>query len=943
MRRPSLLIPIAIAFLILIFSGSLIHLITESWWFEAAGFAAVFWTRISWQLGLWVFTFVIYGAFVWFNYQTAMRLSGDRDFDWLEQQAELRPYAKVIPGLVAAIFSFLVAISAAYASAPEWETILKFLYPSEFGIADPIYQNDVGFYIFRLPLYQALQAWLLSLLTWGLVAAALVYSLKGSINLGRGWTNILTGNVKLHLSWLLAGVALLIALGFCIQRYELLYSSSGVVYGASYTDVHARLPAYWVMGFVTLALGVLVVLSLWRSGFALPTYGLVFYIIVFVGVAGLYPWTQQQFVVEPNELAKERPYISHNIEFTRNAYGLTQVESENYPAVESLSAEELQNNQATLQNVRLWDYRPLLSTYRQLQEIRAYYHFNDVDVDRYTLDGDYRQVMLAARELDLSRLSAQAQNWVNRRLNYTHGYGLAMSPVNVVTDNGLPQFFIQNIPPRSNVDLQPEQTAIYYGELTDSYILTGATNDEFDYPLGDTNATTRYAGQGGVPIGSFWRQLLYSLDLSDFRLFISNYLTSESRIHYHRNVWERVHRVAPFLQIDHDPYAILMDGRLQWVLDAYTTSDRYPYSEPVARVPQAGAILNSRVESDAEGEAAPPVQSRTNYIRNSVKVVVDAYDGTMQFFVVDNTDPVLQTYRRIFPTLFTDSEEISPQLWAHFRYPLDLFTIQALMYLSYHMENPEVFYNQEDLWRFPLQTIEDGTQVMEPYYMIMRLPNEAREEFVLILPFTPINRDNMIAWLAARSDGENYGRLLLYEFPKQQLVFGPSQIEARINQTPEISEQLTLWSQQGSRVIRGDLLVLPIEQSLLYVEPIYLRAEQGELPELRRVVVASANDVAMRPTFDEALAAVFGDLPAAVAGAPPADPPTPEPEPETPTAASPPVPAELPALINAAQAAYQRSQDALRQGNWSDYGRYQQELETLLNQIEEQTQDPATP
>lgn len=929
-------IVIAIA-LFLTFSGTLIHLLTESWWFDSVGFASVFWTRITWQVGLWVGTVLIYGAFIGFNYQTAMVFSRDRDFEFL-QRSELQPYARIIPSFVALLVTVAVAVSAAFASVDEWETILKFLNPSQFDLADPLYNNDIGFYMFRLPFYEAIQAWLLSLLSWGLVVAAVVYALKGSINLGRGWTNLLTGNVKMHLSLLLAAIALLVTFGFWLQRYELLYSSTGIVYGAGYTDVHARLQSYWLMSFITLALGILFVVSLWRSGFALPTYGIVLYLGVFILVGGVYPWFQQQFVVEPNELAKERPYISYNIDFTRSAYGLETIETEDYPARSQLTREELENNQSTIRNIRLWDYRPLLSTYRQLQEIRAYYRFNDVDVDRYVIDNNYRQVMLSPRELDTSRLSAQANNWVNRRLKYTHGYGFAMSPVNIVTPGGLPEFFVQDIPPNTTVDIDLDETALYYGELTRDYILTGATIDEFDYPQGDTNAATRYQGAGGVPVGSFWRQLAYAYDLGDFKLLISNYLTSETRVHYRRQIQNRVSHIAPFLQFDNDPYIAVIDGRLQWIVDAYTTSDRYPYSEPIERASRSGAVLSG--SRDQPGSAADQlVGDRTNYIRNSVKVVVDAYDGTMQFFVVDETDPVINTYRRIFPDLFIASEQIPAQVRDHFRYPLDLFKIQALMYLSYHMDNPEVFYNQEDLWRFPTEIYEGNQQTMEPYYMIMSLPGENREEFVLILPFTPVNKDNMIAWMAARSDGENYGKLLLYEFPKQQLVYGPSQIEARIDQTPEISEQLTLWSQQGSRVIRGDLLVIPIAQSLLYVEPIYLRAEQGELPALKRVVAAYDNGIVMREDLDGSLAALFGEAEEPAEPAESTESPSPA-EPVTPPEPSP-TPAALPenvsGLVDSAQTAYDNAQEALRQGNWNDYGRYQQELQDILEQLDQQT------
>ena len=670
--------------------------------------------------------------------------------------------------------------------------------------------------------------------------------------------------------------------------------------GAGYTDTHARLLAYWVMLGLALLLAASFILATWQTSLALPMYGVVLYLVALVLVNGIYPGFQQQFVVEPNELEKEIPYIENSIQFTRNAYSL-EVGSQDFPAVAQLNQQDLEENQSTVRNIRLWDYRPLLSTYRQLQEIRLYYRFNDVDVDRYTIDRNYRQVMLAPRELSYERVPQRARTWVNQRLKYTHGYGLVMSPVNVVTEEGLPQLFIQDIPPESAVDLEITEPAVYYGEETNDYIFTGTSTKEFDYPLGDENAFTNYSGSGGVPIPSFWHRLAYAYDLGSFKILISNYFINTSRIHYYRQVQERVRHVAPFLRFDNDPYTTVINGKLFWIIDAYTVSDRYPYSEPVSR-------SNDAEETSIAGD-------EINYIRNSVKVVVDAYNGTMQFFVVDDSDPVLTTYRKIFPNLFEPAESVPPEVKAHFRYPLDLFKIQAQMFLSYHMNDPQVFYNREDLWRFPMEVYEGETQQIEPYYLIMRLPEESQEEFILILPFTPVNKDNMIAWMAARSDGENYGKLLLYEFPKQELVYGPSQIEARINQNPEISEQLTLWSQEGSRVIRGNLLVIPIEDSLLYVEPIYLRAEQGELPELKRVIVAYNKDVVMRQTLEQSLAAVFGDQ-----------------------ASTTPVPQTDSNLTQSALDVYQKAQEALSQGNWADYGRYQQQLESLLEQLNTMSQ-----
>ncbi|MBE9117458.1 UPF0182 family protein [Lusitaniella coriacea LEGE 07157] len=909
-RQNLTLILLLTTFVLLAVSSPLVHLLVEAWWFESVGFEDAFWTRIRWQILIGAVTFIVYGLFLGGNALLAMNLSKtlpkvnsvwNRSLNALEYQG-LGNYADKLPKYAIALAVILASVAAAVASVASWETVLKFLQASSFGRSDPIFQRDIGFYVFRLPFYEGIQRWFLVLLGAGFVGAVVLYNLKGMLFRGKNWQYALARPIKTHLSLLLAAIALLLALGFWLGRYKLLYSGDGAVFGAGYADVHARLQAYWLMMFVTFALAILLIVSLWRRGLSLPIYGIIAYFVIFTLVDGAYPWLQQQLVVEPNELAKEEPYIAYNIEATRQAYDLNRIQTQNYSPQANLTRQDLQANQSTLDNIRLWDYRPLLSTYRQLQEIRLYYHFKDVDIDRYTLDGDYRQVMLSARELAYRQVPTRAKTWVNQRLKYTHGYGLAMSPVNTVTPNGLPELFIKNIPPTSTVDLKLTEPAIYYGEETDSYIFTRTRTEEFDYPQGDENALTRYDGKGGVPMGSPGRRLAYAYDFGNLKILISNYFNQTSHIHYHRLIADRVKQVAPFLKFDRDPYITVIDGKLEWIIDAYTTSDRYPYSEPVTHNNLLGAIAQ-------EEDIQPITAGDINYIRNAVKVVIDAYNGTMRFYVVDEQDPILQTYRKIFPDLFEPSEAISPEIRAHFRYPLDLFKIQAKMYLAYHMENPDVFYNREDLWRFPLEIYEGTQQVKDPYYMIMRLPQAESEEFVLISPFTPVNKDNTIAWMAARSDGENYGNLLLYEFPKQVLVYGPSQIEARINQNPEISQQLTLWGQEGSRVIRGDLLIIPIEESLLYVEPIYLRAEQGELPELRRVIVVYENQTVMAKTLDAALETIFGEA--------------------SPQPAARPVTGDIQSALDL----HQKAQTALQQGNWSLYGQYQKQLGNLLEKL----------
>ncbi len=899
LSQASLIILIVLVALGFSVSTTLVHLLTEVWWFDAVGFTQVFWTRLTWQILIWVVTLVVYLLFLWGNFLLARRKARQPNFRLVINTSWGIDSRKAVNYAMLFLIS-LMALIAATASIHSWETVLKYLHPSQFGSSDPLFEQDIGFYVFRLPLYESICNWLWGLLISAAIISILTYSFNRAL---AGTRSSKTGmriskTAKIHLSLLSAAIALLVAWSFWLARYHLLYSSAGVVFGAGYTDVHAKLLAYQLLSMLAVLVAVLLIISIGQPGLALPLNGIGLFLVALVLVNNLYPWFIQQFIVNPNELVKEKPYIEHNIKFTQAAYHLDDVQRQNYAAEAQLDRQSLANNQSTIDNVRLWDYRPLLSTYRQLQEIRLYYKFRDVDVDRYHLNGDYQQVMLSGRELAFERVPQEAQTWVNQRLKYTHGYGLVMSPVNRSTVDGLPELYLKNIPPVSQVDLQVSQPAIYYGEETNNYIFTGTTTPEFDYPLGDTNAFTKYDGQGGVPLSSIWRRIAYAYDLGSLQILISNYLTNQSRIHYYRQIQERVNHVAPFLSFDRDPYLAVINGRLQWIIDAYTTSARYPYSEPIAET----KII--------------PGGSKVNYIRNSVKVLVDAYDGTLKFFVVDEDDPVLATYRHIFPNLFVSREATPTQVKAHFRYPQDLFKLQAQMYLSYHMSDPEVFYNREDLWHFPRQIYEGNEVVMEPYYLIVKLPGEEKTGFILILPFTPAGKDNTIAWMAARSNGEDYGKLLLYSFPKQKLVYGPRQIEARIDQTPQISQQFTLWSQAGSKVIRGDLLVIPIEQSLLYIEPVYLRAEQGELPELKRVIVAYDKAVVMEENLEQALAAIFAKQ-------------------QVDKKVSTPITAREAISIESAWETYQQAQEVLRQGNWAEYGRYQQKLGDILQQLRE--------
>lgn len=713
-----------------------------------------------------------------------------------------------------------------------------------------------------------------------------------------------------------------------------MYSPTGVVFGAGYTDINARLHSYYIMSLISLILGALIIVSLCRKRLNLIVYGLITSIAIFLISTKLYPFVQQKYWVESSERAREMPYIAHNIKATHHGYALDKIEASNYIVENKIDTKVLQENQLTIENLPLWNNQTLLTNYRQRQEIKRYYKFRDIDVDRYTIDGDYHQVMLAPRELDYSQLPQKS--WISQHLIYTHGYGLAMSPVNQVTSKGSPEFLIQDIPVISHPNLQINQPAIYYGEETNSYIFTGTKTEEFNYPRDSDNITTQYQGKGGVVIPSILHRLAYAYNFKDLKMITSQEFTNKSRIHYYRNIQERVKKVAPFLRYDSNPYITAINGKLKWIIDAYTVSDRYPYSqdtflpnnsESVSQTNESQTPLEQNNSGNNVQENLKNVketlQRRINYIRNSVKVLVDAYDGTMQFFVIDDQDPVLRTYQKIYPNLFIPNETIPEEVKTHFCYPLDLFKLQAQMYLTYHVEDSKVFYNKGDEWNFPIKKNKEGKEeVLEPYYAIMRLPKQTKEEFVLISPFTPINKNNMIAWMAVSSDGENYGKFSLYKFSsKQKQIYGPQQIDNRINQNSEISSQITLLDAKGSQVIRGDVLVIPLEQSLLYMQPLYLEAEKGGLPELKRVIVAYKEEIVTEDSLEKALKTIFSDS---------------KPQQNQiniPTQETPSVTAANLQLIQSALETYQKSQEALTQGDWASYGQYQKELGEILQQL----------
>lgn len=765
--------------------------------------------------------------------------------------------------------AIVLSLFFGFSLSVHWSNILQFFNPLSFNQADPLFQKDISFYIFKFPSLELSEFWLNGLLSYALLSVMTLYILNQK-NLSEGkFTGLSTAQLQ-HISLLLSAFFSFMAWQYWLGRFKLLYSGQGIVFGASYTDIQVDLPFDTFLSIFNLFLSILFVgFALFiRVNQPLARLGKLLRICL-AAILCLYlsPFITrmlvQRFVVQPNELARETPYIQRAIESTRSAFDLNQIEVETFDPIGDLTQESLENNQLTLRNIRLWDTRPLLATNRQLQQIRLYYKFLDADIDRYSLNSnspnqispveanERQQVLVTARELDYSAVPQEAQTWVNRHLIYTHGFGFTVSPVNKVSEGGLPAYYVKDITSdelgvstgilgtsdeKISKVFPTDNPRIYYGELTDNYVMTGTKVQEFDYPSGNDNVYNVYDGNGGVSLSSLGRRLLFAGYLKDWQMLFTRNFTPGTKLLFRRNIKDRIQTIAPFLRYDQDPYLVIANtgqkqSFLYWIVDAYTTSDRFPYSDPGSHA--------------------------FNYIRNSVKVVVDAYHGSVQFYIADPTDPIIQSYAKIFPGLFRSIKEMPASLQKHLRYPVDFFNIQAERLLTYHMTDPQVFYNREDQWQIPQEIYGSEPQAVEAYYLIMRLPTAQMEEFVLLMPFTPTQRNNLIGWLAARSDGENYGRLLLYRFPKQRLVYGTEQIEALINQDPVISQQISLWNRQGSRVIQGNLLVIPIERSLLYVEPLYLEAAQNSLPTLVRVVVAFENRIVMAQTLEQALQAIF--------------------------------------------------------------------------------------
>jgi uncharacterized membrane protein (UPF0182 family) len=851
-RRRVLLLIIAVLLVVIFGFRTALSSWVDLLWFRSLGYAPVFWKARGIEWGVFaafaIATFVVlFGAFSAFKRAHAADLPEDHTI-FINGNPVKLPVAPVLR-LIAFIISVLVSLATAATMQAQWFTLALFWYapPAAAGspgaFVDPIFARPLNFYLFTLPAWQLLLGWLLTLAVLTCILAVLFFLISGGAS---ALSNRSRGGVLLQwrgLSFSFAALLIVLALREYVARFELLFEHHTIFDGVTYADAHVNLIG---MLFISIALAIGAVIAIVNGitnprGRALVLAAIP--VVICYVASGIIGWYVTSFVVKPNELVRELPYIANNIQMTRQAYGLDAFTQREFPAEITVGATDPANNQPTLQNIRLWDVNALQDTLRQIQEIRTYYDFPDIDIDRYEIDGNLREVMLATRELNVDKLPESSRNWINDKLIYTHGYGITMNPVNGFTPEGLPTLMLSNMPVQSNVKgLSVTRPEIYFGEMTNDDVYVKTRQQEFNYPEGQTNNLATYQGDGGVELGGFFRRLLIAFDRGDIaKLPFSDDINAQSRILMRRNVRERVETLAPFLTYDQDPYIVVGDdGRLSWVMDAFTSSDTYPYS--------AHRSLNDQ-----------PL----NYMRNSVKVVVDAYDGSTNFYVFDTTDPIIAAYRGIFPNLFKNASSMPTWLHKHVRYPEMLLSLQAQVYGLYHMTNPEVFYNREDLWTVATETGsassgEQTTQAMRPNFVLMKLPDEQALEFVEILPFTPANRNNLIGWIAARSDGAHYGSSVVYNFPKTRLVDGPQQIEARIDQNAQLSGQLTLWNQQGSHVHRGSLLVIPCGRSLLYAEPIYLQAERSPMPELRLVVLALQDKLAYAPTFEAALASLYG-------------------------------------------------------------------------------------
>ena len=919
MRYRRTILFIFLVFLVLLFSArTSVSYYVNSLWYASLGYESVFWRTLDFKWMAFALSFVAtfaiaYGWFAILRHacRDELRNAGTVVLGPRTYELPVDPVLRT-GGLIGILFiSFITGLSF----LAEWARFALYWFaPSTSAPRDPIFSNTISFYFFTLPALQFILGWLLFLAILCCAISGVFILLTGGSRFLHERTYGASSAPLRAFSAALSLLLLVIAARTYIGRFDLISTDHTIFSGVTYTDAHVILGGITIIS-IALVLGALIAaINLFSRPrvvrlIAAPVPAILCFVLVQIGA-----WYVNNFVVKPNQLVREQPYILHNIESTRQAFGLDRIAQQEFPADISVEAADAANNQGTLHNIRLWDWRPLQDTLRQIQEIRTYYDFPDIDIDRYQIDGEERQVMLAVRELNIEKLPESSRNWINEKLIYTHGYGITMNPVNGFTPEGLPTLILSNMPIQSTVpSIQVTRPEIYFGELTNTDVYVKTRQKEFDYPQGEANSMTSYAGTGGIELGSFLRRVLISFDRGDLtKVPFSDDIEPQSRLLMRRSIFDRVHELAPFLTYDADPYIVIGDdGKLYWMLDAFTTSDSYPYATHYA-------IGNDQI----------------NYMRNSVKVVVDAYNGTTSFYVFDPSDPIINTYRSMFPQLFKDAAAMPSDLRRHIRYPELLVSAQAAAYGLYHMTDPVVFYNREDLWTLASEVRADASgeqtsQPMEPNYVLMKLPGQSSIEFVEILPFTPSNRNNMIGWIAARSDGANYGKSIVYNFPKTRLVDGPLQVEARINQNAELSGQLTLWNQQGSHVRRGTLLVIPCGNALIYVQPIYLQAEHSPMPEMRLVVLALQDKLAYGSTFETALRSLFGGEPSSTSQSAPA-PPQPS---NSSTAANGQQANDVNALIAGAARDLEDYQRLTAQGKLGEAGQKLEQLKSKLNAL----------
>jgi hypothetical protein len=910
-RRRRWFIAAGVVFLLLISIGSVVRFYTDLLWFQEVRFGAVFWRMMWSRLAVGVVGGVVAGAVLYVNLEVARRAAPRYRFvtpagDVAERYRSMfQPYAAWANLGLAAFVGFLTGASV----STQWEKFQLWRHAQPFAVRDALFGRDASFYVFSLPFQRVVLSWLFGMVTVSILLGLLAHLLNGSIEPEANRVTV-RPIVKVHLSVLFGVIALLKAYGYRLAQFDLVFSPRGVVTGASYTDVHAQLPALRLLVVIAIVAAVIFFLNFRFRGWLLPGAAIGLWVFSSVVIGALIPFLVQRFRVVPNESQRERPYIAKNIAATRYAFGLERLVLKEFPANFTLDDAKLADNRATLDNVRLWDPEQLKTSFQRLQAIRTYYEFHDVDIDRYQIGDQTRQIMLSPREVEPENL--ELKNWINTRLTYTHGYGIVATATNAATPEGEPDLLVRDLPPQGPSELVPSRAGVYYGEGMTGYSIVRTTHEENDYPVGEKQHKTTYAGKGGVELSNALRRMAFGWRFGDANLMISNFITKQSRIIMRRDIVERARTAAPFLRYDHDPYIVSVDGKLVWILDAYTATDRYPYSQEVELADIFPGLHAGRV----------------NYIRNSIKVVMDAYDGTMTFYVVDPGDAIAASYQSIFPQLFKPGKDMPASIQAHLRYPEDLFTLQAWQYRLYHVTDPDRVYSREDVWDFPFDPVESTETVkfrMAPYYLYMKLPDETKAEFLLMLPFTPSKKPNLNGWVAARSDPEHYGQLIGFQFPRGTFIGGPETISTRINQDPAFSQQKSLWNQSGSKVQEGNLLVIPIGTSLIYVQPIYLKAETSPIPELKRVVVVYGDQIGFEPTLEAALAKALSGQPSTVT-----------PVEGTPAPAATPPPAapggNVASLLDQAADHFAKADAALRAG---DLATYQRENQAAREAIEE--------